>query len=69
MRYVLRSKIYNATVTEANINYKGSITIDEALIKKAGFWLGEKVTPIFIVGALVIMIGVTLAEKRKRRRN
>jgi len=43
MRSVLRSKIHNATVTEANISYIGSITIDKALIKKAGFWNSEKV--------------------------
>lgn len=43
MRFVLRSKIHRATVTDANINYIGSITIDEALIKKTGFWPGEKV--------------------------
>ncbi len=43
MRFVLRSKIHKATVTEANLNYIGSITIDDALIKKAGFWPGEKV--------------------------
>ena len=43
MRFVLRSKIHKATVTEADINYLGSITIDEELIEKAGFWIGEKV--------------------------
>lgn len=43
MRWVLRSKIFKATVTEADINYKGSITIDEHLMDKAGFWPGEKV--------------------------
>lgn len=43
MRFVLRSKIHKATVTEANLAYLGSITIDEALIEKAGFWVGEKV--------------------------
>ncbi len=43
MRWMLRSKISRAIVTEANINYKGSITIDEELIEKAGFWAGEKV--------------------------
>ncbi len=43
MRFVLRSKIHKAIVTEANLNYIGSITIDDALIKKAGFWPGEKV--------------------------
>jgi len=43
MRWLLRSKIHKATVTEADLNYLGSITIDEDLIKKAGFWPGEKV--------------------------
>ncbi|MDI6603152.1 MAG: aspartate 1-decarboxylase [Patescibacteria group bacterium] len=43
MRWVLRSKIHKAIVTEANLNYIGSITIDEDLMEKAGFWPGEKV--------------------------
>ena len=43
MRWILRSKIHKATVTEANLNYIGSITIDETLVEKAGFWPGEKV--------------------------
>lgn len=43
MRWVLRSKIHNATVTEANLDYIGSITIDAALIEGAGLWVGEKV--------------------------
>jgi aspartate 1-decarboxylase len=43
MRLVLRSKIHKAVVTEADLDYIGSITIDEDLIEKAGFWPGEKV--------------------------
>lgn len=43
MRWVLRSKIHNATVTEANLHYIGSITIDEDLTEKIGLWIGEKV--------------------------
>jgi aspartate 1-decarboxylase len=43
MRWVLRSKIHKATVMEANVDYIGSITIDEDLMTKAGFWPGEKV--------------------------
>ncbi|HMB21662.1 MAG: aspartate 1-decarboxylase [Chloroflexota bacterium] len=43
MRELLRSKIHNATVTEANLNYIGSITIDQDLIDRAGLWVGEKV--------------------------
>lgn len=33
----------------------------------AVFWLGEKITPPFIVGAIVIAIGVFLAEVKKKR--
>lgn len=43
MRWVLRSKIHKATVTEANLDYNGSITIDEDLIDRAGLWPGERV--------------------------
>ena len=43
MRWILRSKIHKAIVTEADINYIGSITIDKDLIEKVGFWPGEKV--------------------------
>ena len=43
MRWLIRSKIHKATVTEANLDYVGSITIDEDLIELAGFWPGEKV--------------------------
>ncbi len=43
MRWVVRSKIHNATVTEANVTYIGSITIDEDLLERAGLWVGEKV--------------------------
>jgi len=43
MRFVLSSKIFRATVTEANLEYEGSITIDSDLIDKSGLWVGEKV--------------------------
>ena len=39
----MRSKIHMATVTDAKINYIGSITIDRDLAEKAGFHEGEKV--------------------------
>jgi aspartate 1-decarboxylase len=39
----LKSKIHCATVTDANINYKGSITIDEDLMDAANMIAGEKV--------------------------
>jgi aspartate 1-decarboxylase len=43
MRFFLRSKIHNATVTEARLDYVGSITIDESLMKKADILEHEKV--------------------------
>ena len=35
MRIMLKSKIHRATVTQADLNYKGSITIDQKLMKAA----------------------------------
>lgn len=43
MRWVMRSKIHKATVTEANLHYVGSVTIDENLLEAVGLWVGEKV--------------------------
>lgn len=43
MRWVLRSKIHKARVTQANVDYIGSITIDEDLVEKAGLWHHERV--------------------------
>ncbi len=40
---MLKCKIHGATVTDANLNYKGSITIDEELMKAAGILPHEKV--------------------------
>lgn len=40
---VLKSKIHRVTVTEANLNYIGSITLDPLLIEAAGLVEGEKV--------------------------
>ena len=39
----LQSKIHRATVTDANLNYVGSITIDEALLKAANMREWQKV--------------------------
>jgi aspartate 1-decarboxylase len=39
----MRSKIHKATVTQAKLDYIGSITIDQDLIEAAGFWPNEKV--------------------------
>lgn len=43
MLEMLYSKIHRATVTDANLNYVGSITIDKALIDAAHLRVGQKV--------------------------
>ena len=40
---MLYSKIHRATVTDANLNYVGSITVDEALMDAANMIENEKV--------------------------
>lgn len=44
LRYMLKSKIHRATVTEADLNYVGSITIDADLMEAANIVENEKVT-------------------------
>ena len=43
---VLKSKIHRVTVTEANLDYIGSITIDEELMDAVGILSGEKVSVV-----------------------
>ncbi|MEL7568872.1 MAG: aspartate 1-decarboxylase [Dehalobacterium sp.] len=43
-RTMMKSKIHRASVTEANLNYIGSITIDSELLEAADIWPNEKVT-------------------------
>jgi aspartate 1-decarboxylase len=43
MRVMLKSKIHRATVTEANIDYEGSITIDSRLMEAADILPNEQV--------------------------
>ena len=42
-RFIYKSKIHRATITDANLKYVGSITIDEKLLKAADIVPGEKV--------------------------
>lgn len=42
-RHMMKSKIHRATITEANLNYVGSITIDENLMEAADILENEKV--------------------------
>lgn len=40
---VVKSKIHRVTVTQADLNYIGSVTVDEALMEAANIIEGEKV--------------------------
>ena len=40
---ILKSKIHRVKVTEANLEYIGSVTIDEALMEAANIFAGERV--------------------------
>jgi aspartate 1-decarboxylase len=44
MRMMLKSKLHRAFVTDANLNYEGSITIDEGLMEAANIVPFEKVS-------------------------
>ena len=43
LRSMLKSKIHKATVTEADLNYEGSLTIDSRLIEAAGLLPFEQI--------------------------
>lgn len=43
---ILKSKIHRVVVTEANLNYIGSITIDEDLMDASGILSGERVSVV-----------------------
>jgi len=45
---IFKSKIHRATVTNADLNYEGSISIDTNLLDKAGILVGEKVDVVNI---------------------
>ena len=42
-RSLFKSKIHRATVTDADLDYEGSVTIDEDLLDAAGIWEYEAV--------------------------
>lgn len=47
-RTMLKSKIHRATVTQADLHYVGSVTVDEDLMEVADLLLGEQVTIVDI---------------------
>ena len=51
---LLKGKIHRATVTEANLNYIGSLTMDEDLMDAAGFREYEKIQVLDITNGNLI---------------
>ena len=48
MRTMLKGKIHRATVTEANVDYEGSITVDPLLLEASGIVAFEQVAVLDI---------------------
>jgi len=63
---MMYSKIHRATVTDANLNYVGSITVDEELMEKAHLRLNQKVEILNINNGERFQTYVIKGEKGKR---
>ncbi len=63
---MLFSKIHRATVTDANLNYVGSITIDEELLEAAKLRVGQKVEILNINNGERFTTYVIKGERGKR---
>lgn len=63
LRQVLLSKLHRATVTECDINYNGSIKIDEALLEACGMREFEKVEIFNITNGNRFSTYIILGEK------
>ena len=63
---MLYSKIHRATVTDANLNYVGSITIDEELMDEANLLVGQKVDIVNINNGERFSTYVIKGERGKR---
>ena len=71
IRWVLRSKIHRATVTQADLDYVGSISIDEELMEESGIVEWEKIVVLDVTNgsrletyATVSYTHLTLPTKR-----
>ncbi|MDY0232562.1 MAG: aspartate 1-decarboxylase [Sulfurimonas sp.] len=63
---MLYSKIHRATVTDANLNYVGSITIDEELLEASKMRIGQKVEILNVNNGERFSTYVILGERGKR---
>ena len=62
---VVKSKIHQVTVTDADLNYIGSITIDEALMEASNIIEGEKVQVVNINNGERLETYVIKGERNK----
>jgi len=67
MRIMLRSKIYYATITEVQLYYKGSITIDEEIMEAADLREGERVDVLNLNNGVRLQTYVIKGEKGRGR--
>ena len=63
---MLHSKIHRATVTDANLNYVGSITIDRDLIDAAGMRIGQKIDIVNVNNGERFSTYIIAGERGKR---
>jgi len=63
LRQMLLSKLHRATVTECDINYNGSIKIDEELLEASGMHEFEKVDILNITNGNRVSTDIILGEK------
>lgn len=59
LRIMLKSKIHRAVVTDANLDYEGSFTIDAELMKQANILPGEQIHVVDVTnGARIITYAI-----------
>ena len=64
LRIMLKSKIYYARITDLQLYYKGSVTIDEEIMKEADILEGEKVEVLNINNGTRLETYAIKGEKR-----
>jgi aspartate 1-decarboxylase len=63
---MLQSKIHRATITDANLNYVGSITIDRDLLDEASMRVGQKIDIVNINNGERFSTYIIPGERGKR---
>ncbi len=60
---MLKAKLHRATVTQADLDYEGSITIDQDLMDEAGFLINEQVDVLDITNGARLTTYVIAGER------